>query len=811
LDFFGGVTWRVVAKDENGIMVRADKAVTIMPFDEPRSMIGWKGNLEKAPFNGEWLVTEDGEGVDSDKYLPSNKTERRNEYGSNFYFESSVRQWLLDNFYQGLSEQEKSSIVNVIQGQEFWFGERFSDWKAEADNIDAWIHYDTSGIILNSIDNSNDPTYLSHINRIAPFDVQTGSVDFSKLNKNYGWTDKSARNIVGFQLNGATLDIDPETGLDNTTGKDYNGSWITDGAQYTAMNDIDKPLDASMLNEYRKLPQIMFDDPIFLPSWIQAFEIQASRLKNEIGGNYSQVIKVGYDSSNFDINNDIRVQNIWSRSPAMRHGGTVNFLVGTHVLTYSDSNLKGKHREDPQTGTNIFTGHTSANSQLGVVPALYLSNDIQLEYFGVRGYNPNEEDIVREQPLDGSSYNYRGWVLPGIANNIESIDNDDFAKLKVGESFSMLLSAGNYQVEGSLPNGLELIPIANGIAQAIFGIPTDAKQFNFKLISDNVQSTDITVNVLKGDTYVSIADALVGYSGQSLSDLELPEIVYEIPGKLQWQQDDILYTKEDYTQYFDIEYVPDDQDNYNNQSMRVQVEIRAEFSKDDFVNLTVGEPFEIEVSGANFELIDGKLPDGLEWKIVGAKSYKIAGVPIKKGSYEFEIARKENGVDYDNPDGPKPRTTHINLTVEIGTPKPHFPENIVGMVGKKLREIVLPNTNDSTSGTWYWINPDLVLDGKPGTVVSYQAKFVPTDQDNYRSIITDVNIYISSEYERNDILFWVLISGGIAGLIVTIFFILIFRRKKDGKGKGDGDNLGKDTKDNSIVPRRESSRYSSRY
>ena len=99
IDGFGGLKWRVIGKDENGILVRTDRAASSRQFSGRASFIN------SAVVNN---------GVQAN---------RRLNYGTNYWRQAGIREYLNETFYNGFSAEEKKIIAEVPQKQALWWGD----------------------------------------------------------------------------------------------------------------------------------------------------------------------------------------------------------------------------------------------------------------------------------------------------------------------------------------------------------------------------------------------------------------------------------------------------------------------------------------------------------------------------------------------------------------------------------------------------------------------------------------------------------------------------------------------------------------
>jgi hypothetical protein len=731
IEYFGGVKWRVVAKDGNGIMIRTDRPTVEMPFDKPRPLNG-----DRLALNSVFRVTINGTGNTSD-FIPDVNTHSRVQLGDNFYFDSDVHNYLYE-FYDNLDQNEKDAIIRVQQEQNVSFADRFAESDVSSDYGKATLSIRTSGLVLNKYDPVKYPDISQehHLDRVQPYDEQ------------------------GLLVRGSN-------------------SYVTSTNQYTSVGKTDISLGDAMLNDYKKLPAILFDDPVFIPSWIQAFEIQHSRLRNAIGGRYSQVLKADYQyqvdangNDIFDVESGIRVAPVWTRSPAIKHNNNLNFTLGTALLAHSIGNLEGTPMQAPQVGTNIFTNHIYAKDILGVTPTLYLSNKTRFEYFGKREYNPNEPLVTRDKQWDGDG-GYRAWVVDGTTRHINNLVDQDFDNLRVGQDFGILLKLGRYTVTGELPQGIKL-NVNNANEAWLAGVPTKVGQYSFGL-SDGTDNVTFNVVVAKGNMNATIDDVLIAQTGDLLESIELPDIDYRIPSTLQWSNPKQEIGKSSGIQYYDVNLVPNDKVNWNTQQLRIKIDVKRNFATSDFVNLSVGKEFDLTLSGARYKLETGDLPDGLALGEDNSSSiFRIYGTPLVHGQFVFSISRQ---------DATTPSLVHVsNIVATVAKGNTHARIGVLsGIIGNKLSSVSILDTQADIPGEWRWVDPDMLLQGEIGGIVKSKILFEPKDI-NWGTIELEVSIVLSQDKTvYGDGLIWAVLAGSITGLILIILAIMMIRRQKISK------------------------------
>jgi hypothetical protein len=298
----------------------------------------------------------------------------------------------------------------------------------------------------------------------------------------------------------------------------------------------------------------------------------------------------------------------------------------------------------------------------------------------------------------------------------------------------------------------------------------------------NDTSKIIKLKIDKGKLNGAVNTTVSASTGAKLEDIELPDLEYsKNPSTLVWKDPNDTVGKEEGVSEKAVTLVPDDTANYYSQDLKIDINVKRNFATYDFERLVVGEQFELKLDGAKFEHISGDLPDGIKFD-KSAEQAIVSGTPTTLGSYDFEIKRTEL-----NDTSGKALISKVTAKVSYGTPKVTT-ELLTGWVGRKLSEVQIVNTSDDMAGTWQWAEPDTILEGEVGQIVTFEATFTPSDT-NWLDVTTEVEIVLNQEkiVENevfNNAMMWSIISGGIIGVVLIVVVIILIVTKKSASAGG---------------------------
>ncbi|MCL1944784.1 MAG: hypothetical protein FWF56_03140 [Firmicutes bacterium] len=494
----GGTEYRVLGKDNNGVMIRADKAVDVRAFDEVRPFDAEHMDVNRAPWNSTFSLYNGSSTADPDL--------TRQNLGSNFYLESSVREYLLDDYYTRLSSTETSAIKTVTQGVNFWTGEHFRIFTV-ANESQALVQTNPLVIIMAGINSGGN---VQHVDRLANFDLQSGTIK-QPLDIKTGWTSKSARNVVGFDLKDK-LALDEHAGenlqMNEVTNDNTDLNWKD--VIYTSLKEANYDNSGNIM----KLPEILFEDPIFIQSYAQVMAMQKGPLRNAAGGKYAQVLKDNWQGEDGLIS-ETGVQRVMTRTPVMYHGTNATTQSGAGVVDYAPtvgtySGTNGGSYTGEQggwTGDNIFIGGNWANNESGVLPTMYLRHDTRFVTDGAVEFNPGEtattlfgSEGVRRTAIDGNRTQLASFKIQSNGLDISGGNAVDEVK-KALQGTKVGISVANIEFATAITNveGIKGLEAKDG---TIVGIPEVAGKQTLKLTDDAGHTLEVEIEVAKGDASI---------------------------------------------------------------------------------------------------------------------------------------------------------------------------------------------------------------------------------------------------------------------------------------------------------------------
>ncbi|MDR3021510.1 MAG: DUF6273 domain-containing protein [Clostridiales bacterium] len=109
---YGLNTWRVVDKTSDGVLIIMDRVFT-RAFDAPRPL----GDPSRLPYNS--ILSTTGSATIEGS---------REQFGSNFWYESDLKYYLNGEFFDQFSEGEQNAIATVKQTQTIWRGDTESSF-----------------------------------------------------------------------------------------------------------------------------------------------------------------------------------------------------------------------------------------------------------------------------------------------------------------------------------------------------------------------------------------------------------------------------------------------------------------------------------------------------------------------------------------------------------------------------------------------------------------------------------------------------------------------------------------------------------
>lgn len=539
----GGRDWRVVQIDDNGIMVRSDQAVKSAVPDAARP---YPYNNQRYAWN-DMYVANTGD---------TDTTNTRYQTGSNFYFESDIRSYLLDDLYNTFSSTEKAAIKQVTQGEQVWFGERFSSF-VDPNNASNVFNLKTDKEVLRAAYNeagldAGTIAADAHVNRLEAFGDKSidSGFDMSKLTIDKGWSTKAARNIVGFDAK-----------KDATVQDNWTPSKTIEENNWTTIND---ELDA-------KIPQVLFNDPIFIPSIQQVVEIiGTSGLKSKSDSRLGYAV-VGGSASN-----------TLTRTPGLKDqqqqaAKGVNYIAYANGKGSSITGTNGKFIPDMYS--------RPASTDLAIAPAMFLKSDTILTPVESVDFNAGEDattlfgDTQRRTPIKVGETMDRS-KLAKFKLGTTGLDAEDptagdelkaaLAGLQVGQQISPV-DLSNAKDTNDI--GIPGLSITNG---QIVGTPTTAGK-DFAVTVGAIQTT---VDVEKGNP--SIANPTESFSvnyGDPLSkvsaDLQALEVKTtagdKIAGHFEFNDESMTATT---TAPYGIKFISEDE-NWNDVTSGLTVFIQV--------------------------------------------------------------------------------------------------------------------------------------------------------------------------------------------------------------------------------------------
>lgn len=199
-----------------------------------------------------------------------------------------------------------------------------------------------------------------------------------------------------------------------------------------------------------------------------------------------------------------------------------------------------------------------------------------------------------------------------------------------------------------------------------------------------------------------------------------------------------------------------------------------------FGNVSTGDRIDIELFGYGHRVNAGL---GLGIDLIDGKEH-IIGILQKAGNVEFTLTRTRTDLFESG-------SATFSIDVAKGIILLRVPK-LVANQGDKLSDVILPT---ESLGVWSWDNPDEVLNSTKGEtveengrtylVLNFKATFTPNDIENYEKDTRDVavNILLIQETSFFDsTIFWVLVAGGIGGVLLGVLLYVTLRKKSD---KGD--------------------------
>ncbi|MDR3022171.1 MAG: hypothetical protein LBU60_05835 [Clostridiales bacterium] len=477
----GGQEWRVVGFDDNGILLRTVYSIANLPFDEPRYLDS--GDLSRPAWNSI---------IKADTNVDLSGTRHNN--GSNFYLESSVRDYLINEFFANrFSQDEKDSIVTVQQSEHFWWGDLDKE-RAEGDGQRGKLPKLTAETDMLSQGLGIANGHVTMVNR------PTNSLTEEDINVPYDW--------------------DIYKTVDLTGG--------TDGTQK------DSVVRLGQIENLKQLRSYNFADPIFLPSASQVYNI--SKLPLKAVGTFHPFESVERDTFEIVYQKDSDLSKApgyaWLRTPNMWNGlrntrgnnndkygvttGTAGLVIGGGPrFIYYSSRLSA----------------TSVDGESLVAPMVYLSNDTGFEYVGNKNWNLGESaDTVlsdfggkRPTSIDNSNEGLKEFNLSHEGIDISTDEGllqleDSLQNLVVGQEIAPIkLSEGLHHIKENEVHGLILQNITD-TKQQIVGMPTKEGTPQLLISRDKGTSGDVpAVQEQTIDTFIQTAKTQSSTIGQLIT------------------------------------------------------------------------------------------------------------------------------------------------------------------------------------------------------------------------------------------------------------------------------------------------------
>ena len=732
IEVFGGTRWRVVGKDENGVLIRKDTVIPNVAFDKERPIV--KGGSSRNAYNS--IIKIDGDSINSSR--------RRTNTGSNLYIQSDVRQFLNGEFMDRFDDNEKAQIAAVSIKNLFWIG----DWKP-------------SGIY--KVPGTNSEYESFSFSTDADITGYT-NIAGEKENRHINIFDPNSQYFVGAEIN-MSANEEQAGGWDDELAMDsaYLGSSYED-----------------TLEKYNSFRTYNTQDKVFLLDVLQVRYIQSKTyLKNINGENYSIALDDNGDNYGY-----------WTRTPTMGgwgFDGHDSAAYGSSALFLNDSGYISS------VGVNL-DGMFGGDS-VGIAPVLYLKNETVLNSLGKVEPNINEpgygelEEVERDTIVDNDKNGFRAFALSGYAKMAEELDVGNFANLQVGQTFKIVLLGKQNKLVGDYPKGLSVVK--EGVLEFITGTPLEARDENSKNEfvvereeTENMSSGtsgNISVTVAKGIPQKISNNKLSVERGTSVDKLDLSSVKFSVDGKLKLDNNSTQFFE---TGVYKAIFNPDDLDNYSSIEIDLDIVVKFHVLQRDFDNLRFGEPFNLELFDGVFSIAQGDLPSGLSFKQVDDRQF-IEGVPNQVEDFELVFER----TDFDDKNDIVPSANIVGKVLQ-GKTEPILVQSISVTNNTKLREILLTNMLPSDrNGILEWEDSNLVVRGNVGEVKSFFAIYSPDDK-NYESIKVSIELVIvrDSLKETVDNTFWIILAGGISGVLSIILFVWLLKKRKKSNNSGGDDN-----------------------
>lgn len=646
-----GTDFRVIGKDNNGLMVRSDRPVDYRSFDSSRSIYNDDGDVE---------VDKERPAINSTMYGYDAYTGESREFnGSNFYLESDIRTWLLDDYYASLPNSVKNAVnQNVVQDITFWHGDAKREAKVTVNKTNVDLTYETDRNIAKKLGLSvNGPTFIDRYQA-----VKDGNLDYTT-----GWSLNARRNVVGYEDN----DVFQTLGDQNQ--------------QFTDSSSANRDMTNLSYTGYEKLSTILFNDPVFLQSYIQVAEFSNQAVKtsggssnnnvannklvltNAIGGNYA--VQILSDKDNTQVN-------AYTRSPLLRHDTNATAAMGTGVIDYSNHNSEYSSAGwdgDAWIGTNIGLGAGMADHPTdintkdhGILPTMYLKYDTLFELstddsVGVdeNGFNPGENATTlfggqnydssakRRTPVAGDRDGLHRFVLSaGTGLDLSSqIGRNELQSRLKNLTVGTAIDAIELQAD-SVKNGETGIAGITVKDNMIVGTPTKFGEQTFEL--SDVENFTFKVAVAKGTpTEINFTDPMFGSDNaaditksigtQFGTELDQVSVTTKenVSGKLQFVDANENPTVG--SQTYSVNFVPSD-NNWNTVAAGVVTIIAGEeLATDDFtpgaVSATFGDSW-TKILDDNKTMGIGGLPSEAKVELSGVS---MSATPGDVGTHTVSV------------------------------------------------------------------------------------------------------------------------------------------------------------------------------